>query len=318
MESLRAFLKRGPLIGGLVAASYGVVSIAITFFNRAVFSVWGFKYSVSLTLAQLIFSLVFLVIMKQLKLVSFADFDLKTARMVLPLSICFIFMVITGLAGLQTINVALYSALRRVTTFVVMVMEWLILGKETPKQEARSIILMVFGAMVAYYGDLQFDLIGYIHVGINCVVTAAYLVYIPKKSAETRLDSMGLIYYNNILSLPIVALIFYVYEYEGIQEYPYFKEVGFWAFFITSVVQAFLLNYLIFLCSTLNSPLTTSVTGGVKNIVQTVLGLIIFGDVDVSLFLLIGLLISTIASIWYTYLKYIQVVHAQKKKVIEV
>eukprot|EP01098_Paradermamoeba_levis_P007413 TRINITY_DN3063_c0_g3_i3.p1 TRINITY_DN3063_c0_g3~~TRINITY_DN3063_c0_g3_i3.p1 ORF type:complete len:313 (+),score=67.15 TRINITY_DN3063_c0_g3_i3:331-1269(+) len=302
-----------PFRGFLVAFLYGVVSISITFFNRAVFSIWKFNYSNTLTLGQMLFSLVFLVFLKTFRLVSYADFDLKTARMMAPLVISFILMVVTGLAALQFINVPLYSALRRVTTFVVMVTEWYLLQKETPRLEAQSIYLMVLGALIASFGDLQFNLIGYILVAINCIVTAVYLVYIPKKAAETRLDTMGLIFYNNFLSFPLLFVIVYLTEWEEVVKYPDWNQTGFLVCFFTSVAQAFLLNYLIFLCSTLNSPLATSVTGGIKNIVQTLIGLVIFGDVEFSPLLIGGLVVSTIASVWYSYLKYVQVMANQKK-----
>lgn len=68
-------------------------------------------------------------------------------------------------------------------------------------------------------------------------------------------------------------------------------------------MQAFLLNYLIFLCSTVNSPLTTSITGQLKNILQTLVGLFLFGDVIPTMAFGVGLGISTVASIFYGHVK---------------
>ena len=73
-----------------------------------------------------------------------------------------------------------------------------------------------------------------------------------------------------------------------------------------SAVQAFLLNYFIFLCSTVNSPLTTSVTGQLKAIVSTIIGLFIFNDVIITTLLIVGLVISSVGSVYYGFVKYQQ------------
>ncbi len=79
-----------------------------------------------------------------------------------------------------------------------------------------------------------------------------------------------------------------------------------------SSVQAFLLNYLIFLCSIVNSPLTTSITGQIKNILATVMGFFLFGGMPMTIAAALGLSTSTLASIWYGQIKYEQSVAAKK------
>lgn len=81
-----------------------------------------------------------------------------------------------------------------------------------------------------------------------------------------------------------------------------------------SSLQAFLLNYTIFLCSTYNSPLVTSVTGQIKAVVQTIGGLFLFGAVPLTTSLMIGLLLGTIASFWYTEIKYQQQIQEKQSK----
>jgi len=43
----------------MVAAAYGVVSITITLFNKAIFNYYEFKFPLTLFVAQMIFSLIF-------------------------------------------------------------------------------------------------------------------------------------------------------------------------------------------------------------------------------------------------------------------
>lgn len=172
--------------GFAVAVLYGVTSISITFFNKAVF-VYGFEASNFLTLGQIVFSLAFLVVMKKYKFLDYEDFNVATAQSLFSLASAFIGMVVTGLAALKYVNVPMYSALRRLTTFIVIVWQYLLLNETVPRNEVLSVVLMVFGAMVAGWGDLTFDLYGYILTALNCVVTAWYLVLIAKKNRK-RLD----------------------------------------------------------------------------------------------------------------------------------
>ena len=60
----------------------GIISIAITFFNKAVFSTYEFDASNTLTLAQGVFSLVFLATLKRFKFIEYNDFSAETARKV--------------------------------------------------------------------------------------------------------------------------------------------------------------------------------------------------------------------------------------------
>jgi len=196
------------------------------------------------------------------------------------------------------------SALRRLTTFVVIAGQYLILKKTVSSSELYSVILMVIGAFIASYGDISFDLYGYLLTGLNCIVTAAYLILIAKSSRETGLNTFSLMYYNNILSIPFVTLIVFSTEMDLLKGFPLWFDIGFQFCFWMSVFQAFALNYLVFLCSIVNSPLATSITGQLKSIIQTVLGLFLFGGVIITTPLSIGLLISTFGGIWYGYIKY--------------
>ena len=145
--------------------------------------------------------------------------------------------------------------------------------------------------------------------------------------------------YNNVLSIPIVIVIVVVFELRQVLEYPYLFDIGFlvrlscylishYQFaYMGSAVQAFLLNYFIFLCSTINSPLTTSVTGAnflkfdliaagqIKAIAGTFFGLVILNsDVTITALLMIGLTVSSVGSLYYGYVKYQQTVAANKAK----
>jgi len=297
-------LKESAWFGFAIASSYGVVSIAITFFNKAVFDIYDFEASNFLTLGQTVLSLIFLISLKQYKIIAYNDFSVETARKLAVLGIAFTGMVVTGLAALKYVNVPMYSALRRLTTFIVIIVQFVLIKKTVSREEFLSVVAMVIGALIASIGDLSFDLWGYFLVGLNCVVTAWYLVLINKKQQETQLDSFGLMFYNNIFSIPILAVSVITLEWEPLVNFQLWYSFGFQITFFMSCALAFLLNYFVFLCSIVNSPLATSITGQLKSIVSTLLGLVMFGGVILTPSLSLGLAISTFGGLWYGKVKY--------------
>lgn len=130
--------------------------------------------------------------------------------------------------------------------------------------------------------------------------------------------------YNNVLSLPVVLLMsLSLGELEGLAKFPYLYDPGFLFCFFFSSSLAFILNYSIFLCTTLNSALTTSVTGApapvtalaqparcaplrrpppsrgacagqIKNVATTVVGLFLFGDVQFHPLNIVGLALGVL------------------------
>jgi len=158
----------GEWYGFFLAVSYGLTSISITFFNKALLSTYGFPYAQTITLGQVIFSILFMHIMKKFKLLDYPDWSSAVAKQVLPLSLCFLFMVATGLASLALVNIPMFNALRRLSTVLVIVGEYFMLGKVTATDEASSVFLMIFGAMVAGWADLTFDLLGYGLSFVSC------------------------------------------------------------------------------------------------------------------------------------------------------
>lgn len=76
-SSIRAHFTKN--LGLIVAILYGIVSISITVFNKAVLTQYKFNYSNTLSLGQGICSLMFLYILRRRKIVSFPDLSWSTA-----------------------------------------------------------------------------------------------------------------------------------------------------------------------------------------------------------------------------------------------
>lgn len=296
----------------LACTFYAFTSISITFANKAVLAPYEFTSPNIMTLVQMLFSLFFLVTMKAFRLIDYPSINWQTSVHTSPLSISFCGMVVTGLAALKYLNIPMYNSLRRITTLLTMIGESYLLNVRSSTPVQLSVWLMMFGALIASVYDFDFSMIGYILVALNCVFTAAYLLSIAKLGKQ-GLNTFGLMYYNNLQSIPFVLVLCYFNcDFDELATYKYRWDTGFWICFLFQSALAFLLNYSIFLCTNINSALATSVTGQIKNVATTAVGYFTFKDVTYDPFNVFGLIVGVVASAWYSWLKYVESEKAKK------
>jgi solute carrier family 35 len=69
---------------------------------------------------------------------------------------------------------------------------------------------MVFGAVIAAFFDLTFDLIGVMYVLANDVLTSLVGVYMEKKMDAKEFNSWGLMFYNSLFSIPFLFAYMFV------------------------------------------------------------------------------------------------------------
>lgn len=75
---------------------------------------------------------------------------------------------------------------------------------------------------------------------------------------------------------------------------------------LLSLVMGIALNYTMFLCTIVNSALTTTIVGVLKGVGSTTLGFVLLGGVQVHGLNVTGLVINTAGGVWYSYAKYQQ------------
>ena len=101
-----------------------------------------------------------------------------SAKAVAPLAGLWMLYVQSGVIALRHLTVPMYSVLRRSTTLLVVIGEYLAFGKVPTPPAAASIGAMAAGAALAGSADLSFSPVGYAWVGVCVVSTAAYLILI--------------------------------------------------------------------------------------------------------------------------------------------
>lgn len=289
----------------MICAFYGMTSVSITFFNKAIFSVYHFRFPCLVTLLQILVCICSLSMARIFGNLKLPDINMQLSRQVFPLAFIWWLYVVTGIAALRYLTIPMFSTLRKSTALIVLILETTLLRKQAKPSIWLAILVMVSGGFIAGVTDLSFSAMGYTLVGICCVATALYLVLIVRVSNTSKLGTFALLYYNNMLALPLMLtyLLLFTNELQQVTSYPYLYDIQFWMFFVLSAAQATLLNIAIFLCTKLNSPLATTVTGQMKDFVTVGFGFFVFGDVKVSIPNLTGLFISMFGSALYSLIK---------------
>ena len=269
IEATPKVVQRAPEVISCLA--YGIVSVSITLFNKAIFSVYKFEYPTFVTLVQIVLSIFFMVLLSKARVI---DFKMKggggilglkwtTGKRIFPLAFFWMLYVQSGLLALRYLTVPMFGVLRRSTTLITVLGEYLAFGKVTPASSMAAILVMVAGAALAGATDLSFNAAGYAWVSVCILSTAAFLILIRMLGNELKLNQHALLLYNNALSLPMMLAWFLLAtdEPKSVFSAPQWLDPSFLAFLLLSASQAFLLNLCMFWCTTVTSALVTTVVG---------------------------------------------------------
>lgn len=199
----------------------------------------------------------------------------------------------------------MFAALRRFSILMTMFLEFYILKVRPSTAVQLSVYGMVGGALIAASGDLSFNLEGYLMITLTNIFTAANGVFVKKKLSGSDLGTYGLMFYNSLVMLvPAVAVTWFVGDLTEAFDFDQWMNPFFVLQFVLSCIMGFVLNYSTVLCTQHNSALTTTIVGCLKNVSITYIGFIIGGDYVFSWVNFIGINISVIASLIYTYVTF--------------
>lgn len=262
------------------------------------FAVWKFDYPLVLVVLQLLLSTVVMYVVARPKL------ELRIAKSVLPLSIVNLFSISAGFMGTQGLNIPMFVALRRFTILFTVIVEYLLFRKRQSVPTLSAVAIMISGALIASVTDLTFSAQGYAAVFINDLLQAAYLVIVKYVKDVDHLGTNGLLFYNSGISvLPLVLFCWVRGDFHEAMAYPYWGSLPFLTSLFSSTCLGLAVGHAIFLCTRVNEPLTTTVTGSIKNLLATMLGAIAFGDYIFNTANAAGLAVSAVGSLWYVVCK---------------
>eukprot|EP01137_Pigoraptor_chileana_P030819 Opistho-2@17814 len=300
---------------GFAALLYASASLFITFVNKIVLTSYGFPSFQVVALSQFVATVLVLEILKRLRYIDFPGVSTNVVQKVFPLPLIFFANAISGLGATKKINLPMFSALRRFSIFMTMVAEAWFLKKSSSVGVKVSVTIMIVGAFVAAYEDLTFDLVGYFYVTVNNVFTALNGVVMKKKLDAKDLGTSGLMYYNSLFSIPLLLLYIVAFEPDQLRlamAYPLWSSTGFLINFGFAAIMGCVLQFSTFLCTKVNSALTTTVVGCLKNILTTYVGMFLGGDYVFSMVNFMGLNLSIFGSLMYSRVTYVESIQSRK------
>ncbi|KAG9446667.1 hypothetical protein H6P81_012795 [Aristolochia fimbriata] len=302
--------------GAYAAASYMACAVLLVMFNKAALTSYSFPCANVITLFQIICSTSILYAMKRWKMITFTEpwcttdpfsvtvVPLATLLQALPLGISYLLYMLATMESVRGVNVPMYTTLRRTTVVFTMLVEYLLTGQRYTPSVVGSVALIVFGAFVAGARDLSFDSYGYAVVFISNITTAIYLATISRIGKSSGLNSFGLMWCNGLICGPI--LLFWTFirgDLEMTLNFPHLSSPGFLAVMLLSCILAFFLNYFIFLNTTLNSALTQTMCGNLKDLFTVGFGWLIFGGLPFDLLNVVGQAFGFLGAGLYAYCK---------------
>ncbi|KAL4303899.1 hypothetical protein GQ457_10G003180 [Hibiscus cannabinus] len=289
------------------ALSYGIASMAMVFINKAI--IMQYAHSMTLLTFQQLATALLIHFGRRTGYTKAKGVDIPTAKRLLPVSLFYNANVAFALASLKGVNIPMYIAIKRLTPLAVLIAGFFS-GKGKPTtQVTLSVILIAGGVIVAAIGDFSFDLPGYTMALTSVFFQTMYLVLVEKSGAEEGLSSIEIMFYNSFLSLPfLLFLIIATGEFPSSLALLLAKSnsLSFLFILVLSLVMGIALNYTMFLCTIVNSALTTTIVGVLKGVGSTTLGFVLLGGVQVHGLNVTGLVINTAGGVWYSYAKYQQ------------
>ncbi|XP_044413173.1 UDP-N-acetylglucosamine transporter UGNT1 isoform X3 [Triticum aestivum] len=268
--------------GAVAALSYMSCSVLLVMFNKAALSSYKFPCANVITLLQVLHS------NTAAHFTAFAG----------------LFALYASMESVRGVNVPMYTTLRRTTVAFTMTMEYFLAKQKHTPPIIGSVALIVFGAFIAGARDLSFDARGYAIVFVANITTAVYLATINRIGKSSGLNSFGLMWCNGLVCGPAVLFLTYIQgDLKKTIEFPYLYSPGFQVVLLFSCILAFLLNYTIFWNTILNSALTQSMCGNLKDFFTVGLGWVLFGGLPFDLLNVIGQGLGFVGSGMYAYCK---------------
>lgn len=268
---------------------YMTSSFMIVIFNKIILTQYQFPSVPFLMLCQSLSSTVFF----------WTKLKQKANRQLFVVCLLNVGNVFVGLNAAGNLNIAMFTALRRISVMMTLLAQWCFLQEKSENPVIITVCVMVFGSFVAASDDLTFDLLGYIYVMMNNGLTAASQIA-SKYAFDKGWEKETILFYSSCASLILSGIKCLDFD---LTTFHYWDQTGFQIAFVFSIVLGIMLNFGASWVIEKNDALTLAVAGSTKS---AVMGLVVcFGLFDPTYVFtwvnFIGLQISTIGSFVYVY-----------------
>ncbi|OBZ66384.1 GDP-mannose transporter [Grifola frondosa] len=273
---------------------YCIASILMTVVNKFVVSGHQFNMNFLLLCIQSTVCVLCVASVKKIGVISFRDFDVKDAKAWFPISALLVSVIYTGSKSLQYLSIPVYTIFKNLTIILIAYGEVIWFGGRVTGLTLLSFIFMVISSIIAAWADISDVLaagdpavtealsgfaavsgvvsklnVGYFWMFVNCATSAAYVLTMRKRIKLTGFSDWDTMFYNNLLSIPVLAVASIVPE----------QTRNFLLFAIAfSGAAAVGISYTTAWCIRATSSTTYSMVGALNKLPVAASGMIFFGD----------------------------------------
>ncbi|KAH9993692.1 UAA transporter [Russula compacta] len=279
---------------------YCVASILMTVVNKYVVSGRNFSMNFLLLCIQSSVCVLCVLTVKRLGVISFRNFDMAEAKTWFPISFLLVSVIYTGSKSLQFLAIPVYTIFKNLTIILIAYGEVLWFGGRVTALTLVSFIFMVVSSVIAAWSDVAHPShsvssglnsvtsavatlnVGYLWMFANCLTSAAYVLAMRKRIKMTGFSDWDSMFYNNLLSIPVLLLFSLVIEdwsSDSLDRNFPPETRGLLLFAIAfSGAAAVGISYTTAWCIRVTSSTTYSMTGALNKLPVAASGMIFFGD----------------------------------------
>ena len=291
-----------------------LLNIGLTLLNKSLMVFYGFKFPVMLSFIHQAVSTFFSVLESYISNkkhyekvksngISRDEFEKVVTKRILILSFLFTLNIVFGNASLRYCSIAFTQVVRAIIPMITMFFSVIFLNSKFTKEQVLSCIVVCIGVAFSCFGEINLTWTGLFITLAGCFLSSGKSISIKQTlSGQYELQSADLITrMSPIAAIEMFFLIFYKNEDDKIISPTSKYTISILGIFgaILSGVIAYFLNLSNFLATHHTSPLTVTIAGCVKQVVTIILSVLIF-DKSLTLLNTIGIIITTIGSLWYS------------------
>lgn len=300
---LAALVNSGPVS----IFSYCVSSILMTVTNKYVVNGFNFNMNFVLLFVQSLICVVALTLLKSAGFANYRPLNKTDAKSWSPISILLTIMIYTSSKALQFLSIPVYTIFKNLTIILIAYGEVIFFGGAVTPMALGSFILMVLSSVIASLGDQQdsetYGLnVGYVWMFTNCFSSAAFVLYMRKRIKLTNFKDFDTMYYNNVLSMPILLISSFILEDWSVENLNVnFSQPAVIAMIVSGLASVGI-SYCSGWCVRVTSSTTYSMVGALNKLPIALSGLVFF-DAAVNFLSISSIFIGFLAGVVYAVAK---------------
>ncbi|KAF1985934.1 golgi GDP-mannose transporter-like protein [Aulographum hederae CBS 113979] len=299
-------------------------SILMTVTNKYVLSGLDYNLNFFLLCVQSVVCVVAIQSCKSAGIITYRDFNVDEAKKWFPISLLLIGMIYTSTWALRYLSIPVYTIFKNLTIILIAYGEVLWFGGSVTGMALFSFGLMVLSSIVAAWADIQHALTstgsepgepsdavstlnaGYMWMFANCLCTAAYVLGMRKRIKLTNFKDFDTMYYNNLLTIPILLLAsVFIEDWSSAnlaRNFPVENRNTIIAAMLLSGLSSVFISYTSAWCVRVTSSTTYSMVGALNKLPIAVSGLVFF-DAPVTFGSVSAIFVGFVSGIVYAVAK---------------